>query len=85
MADHFARIAQAQEKSRARAEHGFGMWKEERARVLHEKQKIVTRLEAASKDWVTAENLDEKIESVIDDFFVLSAHRTELAHQQNTE
>lgn len=85
VAEHRVRIAKAQKEAHERAEHGFEMWKKERTRVLREKRKIVTRFEAACKDWVTEENLDEKIERIVDDFFIISAHRTELAQPRNDE
>lgn len=79
VAEHRARVEREKLLAKERAERGLESWKQERERVKEAKIDIVKTLEKSSESWITDVNLEEAIESVVDDFMISSTQRTEMA------
>lgn len=79
---HNEMIAEMKRRSQERAQHGFGEWQvaqKERYDKLHT---LVTQLDEASANWITESNLDDAVDNVVDQFFIVSGQQTELANHQ---
>lgn len=72
-AEHLARLEEAQERKRERTEYKRRDWEEQSKQVMDRRIAVADLLAEHASEWIREDTIDEHVERVVDDFFVVAA------------